>query len=113
MKYEIFLNSREYELIAENFDFDKYYQGLYDDETKFSLDREAWQGNIPLYLHDVGIFEPEYLTKQSQDIVTPDPVFAIFDEENLTFAEMIQEIWKRRKEIVKITPGNDNPYEND
>ena len=72
--------------------------------------REAWQGNIPLYLHDVGIFVPDYLSKKAQGIVTPDSIFAIFDKEKLTFAEMLQEIWKRRIEIVKVTEGDDNPY---
>jgi len=33
------------------------------------------------------------------------------EKENLTFAEMIKEIWNRRNEIVKITPGDENPYE--
>ena len=113
MKYEISLNSREWEIVAEIFDYNKFSAGLYDHKHRLGLYREAWQDNIPLYLHDVGIFSPEYLIEQAQNIVTPDPIFAIFDKENLIFAEMIREIWERRKEIVKITPGDDNLYEDD
>jgi hypothetical protein len=111
MKYSVSLNSREFEIKTENFSFDKYYQGLYDSETKLSLTREAWQGNLPVYLHDVGILAPDYLIEKAKGIVTPEPIFSIFDKENLTFGEMLQEIWKRRKEIVKVTEGDDNPYE--
>jgi hypothetical protein len=118
MKYEISLNSREWEIVAENFDFNKFYAGLYDHKHRLGLYREAWSatshgGYIPLYLHDVGILSPENLIKQAQNVVTAGSIFAIFDKENLTFAQMIQEIWKRRKEIVKITPGDDNPYADD
>ncbi|MEO0077114.1 MAG: hypothetical protein ABIK19_05560 [candidate division WOR-3 bacterium] len=56
MKYKVNLNAREYEIIAEDFSFYKYYRGLYDSETKLGLTREAWRANTPLYLHDVGIF---------------------------------------------------------
>ncbi|MEO0092887.1 MAG: hypothetical protein ABIK67_01325 [candidate division WOR-3 bacterium] len=110
-KYEVYLSSREYEIIAEDFDFEKYYHGFYDSRMKLDLDREAWVGSTPLYLHYIGTFEPNYLIEKAKGIVTTKPIFAIFDKENLTFAEMIQEIWKRRKEIVKVTEGDDNPYE--
>ena len=30
MKYEVFMEYREWEIVAEYFDFDKLYQGLYD-----------------------------------------------------------------------------------
>ncbi|MEO0083270.1 MAG: hypothetical protein ABIK33_02625 [candidate division WOR-3 bacterium] len=56
MKYKVNLNAREYEIIAEDFSFYKYYRGLYDSETKLGLTREARRANTPLYLHDVGIF---------------------------------------------------------
>ena len=111
MKYSVSLNFREFEIKTENFSFDKYYQGLYDSKTKLGLTREAWLENIPLYLHDIGKLSPDYLIEKAQGIVTPEPVFSIFDKENLTFTEMLQEIWKRRKEIVRVTKGDDNPYE--
>ena len=111
MKYTVSLNSREFEIAADDLVFDKYYQGLYDSKTKLGLTREAWQGNMPLYLHDVGVLVPDYLTEKAKGVVTPEPIFSIFENENLTFAEMLQEIWKRRKEIVKVTKGDDNPYE--
>jgi len=47
----------------------------------------------------------------SDGIVVSAPIFAIFDKKDLTFAQMLQEIWNRRKEIVKIVPGDENPYE--
>ncbi len=109
-------NSREWEIIAEDFNFDSYYHKQYDASLKFGLDREAWQGNVPLYLHgvnDINPFLPDKIIRKAENVVTPDPIFSVFDKENLTFAQMIQEIWKRRKEIVQITPGDDNPYEND
>ena len=110
MRYEVSLNSREWEIIAKDFDYQKFHQKFYDITNRLGTYQEAWQGNIPLYLHDVGIFAPDYLSEKAKDIVTPDPVFSIFDKENLTFAEMLKEIWQRRKEIVKITTGDDNPY---
>ena len=112
MKYKIILTSREWELIAEDFDFEKFNHGIYDQENRLGMYREAWQRDIPLYLHDVGIFEPEYLiTAASKAKVNTDPVFDIFNKKLLTFAEMIQEIWDRRKKITKTVPGDDNPYE--
>lgn len=101
MRYKVNLNSREYEIIAEGFSFDKYYQGIYDSKTKLGLTREAWQDNIPLYLHDVGEFNAEYLIKKSQTIVTTEPIFSVFDLKNLTFVEMIKEIGKRSSELLK------------
>jgi hypothetical protein len=115
MEYEIYLNSREFEIVAKDFNFEKYYCGFYNAEARLGLTREAWVASgrfwIPLYLHDVGMLEPDYLIEQAKNIVTPEPMFSIFDKENLTFAEMVNEIWLRRKEIVRVTPGDDNPYE--
>jgi hypothetical protein len=113
MKYKIWLNTREWELTAEAFDFDKYLAGEYDNipDDRQYLDREAWQGNVPLFLHYVGFFDHEYLIEKFEHRVTPEPIFSIFEMENLTFRQMIQEIWKRRKEIVKVTEGDGNPYE--
>ncbi|MEO0092880.1 MAG: hypothetical protein ABIK67_01290 [candidate division WOR-3 bacterium] len=111
MKYTISLNSREWELVADEFDYQKFHLRQYDQAKRLRLYREAWQGNIPLYLHDVGVLVPDYLIELAQGVVTTEPIFSIFDKENLTFAEMIQEIWKRRKEIVKVTEGDPNPYE--
>ena len=104
-------NTREWEIMTEEFGFDAYYEGRYDDTIQLNLAREAWQENIPLYLHDITPFFPDEIIKKAEGIVTSEPIFAIFDKENLTFAEMLQEIWNRRKEIVKITPGDENPYE--
>lgn len=111
MNYEVVLNSREFEIVAEDFDIEKFNHGLYDNGHRLGLTREAWKGNVPLYLHDVGFFDVIYLTKKSEGVVTPDPVFSIFDKKDLTFTEMIQEIWDRHKKIVKVTPGDENPYE--
>lgn len=110
MKYKVSLNSREWEIIADDFDFKKYYAKGYDGIRLGFLTREAWQGNVPLYLHDVGIFSPLYLAEQARPVVTAEPVFSIFDKENLTFSDMVWEIWNRRQEIVKINKGDDNPY---
>ncbi|MEO0093380.1 MAG: hypothetical protein ABIK93_02980 [candidate division WOR-3 bacterium] len=111
MHYQVNFNTSEWEIIAETFNFDKYYQGEYDSIEKLRLTREAWQGNLPLYLHDIQMFKPEVLIERAKGIVTTDPVFAVFDKTNLTFAEMIWEIWARRKEIIKISPGDYNYYE--
>jgi len=118
MKYEIWLNSREYEIVHEAFDVDKYYAHDYDTVQRLEMFREAWQtmpdvGVVPLYLHYVGIFEPEPIIERAEGVVTTARVFAIFDKKDLTFAEMLQEIWKRRKEIVKVSEGDGNPYEDD
>jgi len=110
MKYNVVLTSREFEIIAEDFNFDQYHHNLYDSETRLALTREAWKGNVPFYLHDVGVFNPDYLKAISRGFVTSDPVFAIFDKENLTFAEMLDEIWKHAKKLVKVNPGDENPY---
>jgi|UniRef100_A0A7V3RH74 hypothetical protein len=111
MKYKVNLTSSEWEIIAEDFDFDKFYEGCYDDNQRLDLTREAWLGNRPLYLHAIDTFSLDEIIKKAEGIVTSEPIFSIFGKENLTFAEMLQEIWNRRKEIVKITPGDENPYE--
>jgi hypothetical protein len=118
MKYEIWLNSREYEIAHAAFDAQAYDAGAYDETPRIGMDREAWMsmpdiGLVPLYLHYVGVFEPEPIIERAQGVVTTASVFAIFDKKDLTFAEMLQEIWKRRKEIVKVTEGDGNPYEDD
>jgi hypothetical protein len=110
MQYTVVLTSREFEIIAEDFNFDQYHHNFYDSETRLALTREAWKGNVPLYFHDVGVFNPDYLKEKSSGFVTSDPIFAIFDKENITFAEMLDEIWKRRKKLVKTNPGDENPY---
>ena len=110
MKYDVVLNSREWEIVAEDFESERFYAGGYDSRPRLSLTREAWKGDIPLYLHDVGVFFPDYLIEQARKVVTPEPVFAVLDVTNLTFAQMIHEIWNRRAEIVRVTPGDDNPY---
>jgi len=113
MKYEVYINYRDWEIIAETFEFEKYYRREYEHPLKnVSLfTREAWKGNIPLYLHDVDTFCPQYILETVKDYITPEPIFDIFDKKNLTFKEMIQEIWKRRDEIIKPTEGDDNPFE--
>ncbi len=111
MKYQIFICTHEWELIAENFNFEKFFAGEYDHERKLGLIREAWDGDIPLYLHDVSILSPDYIIEVAKGIVTEEPVFSIFDKENITFEEMVDEIWARRREIVQVTDGDENPYE--
>jgi hypothetical protein len=111
MKYEVCINPVEWEIIAEAFDFDKYHRGKYKHENKLGLTREAWDGDIPLYLHDVGFLAPEYYIKISKGVVTPEPIFSIFDKENITFEEMLKEIWRRRTKIVKLFDGEENPYD--
>jgi len=110
MKYKIWLTTREWELVAEIFDFDKFYNGEYDDMPRY-VTREAWQGNIPLFLHDIDMFDVKYILEKIENLVTPEPIFSIFEKQNLTFREMIQEIWTRRKEIVRNPAGEENPYD--
>ena len=110
MKYKTYLNPFEWELVAETFDFDKYDAGEYDDIPR-CVYREAWEGNIPLFLHDVGYLDIEYIVKKLENLVTLEPIFSIFEKENLTFREMMFEIWERRKEIVILLPDEKNPYE--
>jgi hypothetical protein len=111
MKYQVNFNTSEWEIIGENFDFNLYYEGRYDDQPRLLLAREAWQGDIPLYLHDYTPFAPSQIIENASGIVSPEPVFSIFDKENLTFAEMLQEIYNRRQEIVQKVPGDQNPYD--
>jgi hypothetical protein len=111
MKYQIYINYREWEIIAETFEFERYYNKEYEHRKNIAVARQAWEGNIPLYLHDVGTFDPEYLLETLENLVTPESIFCIFEKENLPFKEMIQEIWKRRDDIIKPTEGDDNPYE--
>ncbi|MEO0107162.1 MAG: hypothetical protein ABIL70_04205 [candidate division WOR-3 bacterium] len=111
MKYKVNFTSREWEIIGEGFNFDDYYAGKYDDTERLYFSREAWQGDIPIFLSDTYAFSPDEILVRANGIVTPQSVFSIFGKENLTFAEMLQEIWTRRKEIVKVVPGDNNPYE--
>lgn len=110
MKYKVNFTSREWEIISEEFSFDDYYAGKYDDIERLNLTSEAWRGDIPLYLHDIYPFSLDIL-KFIEGVVTPQAIFSIFDKENLTFAEMLQEIWNHRKEITRIVPGDPDPYE--
>lgn len=110
MKYKVILTSREIEIIGKDFDFDKFYHNLYDNETRLHLTREAWSGNIPLYLHQVGGFDKDYLIEKARGIITDEPVFSIFDKDGLTFEQMINAIHDRRKKIITIIPGDANPY---
>jgi hypothetical protein len=110
VKYTICLNTREFEIIAQGFDFDLFYNRGYDQERMLGLTREAWLGNVPLYLHDVGVFDADYLSQRAANVVTCKPIFDIFDKKNLTFIEMLQEIQACVQKIAKQTPGDDNPY---
>ena len=111
MKYRVNFTSREWEIIAEEFIFDDYYAGRYDETERLGLIREAWRDSLPIYLNDVGVFSPERILSRVDGIVTNENIFSIFDEDNLTFAEMLDAIYERRNEIVKIAPGDENPYE--
>jgi hypothetical protein len=113
MKYETYICTHEWEIISENFEFEKFHNKQYDQEKKLGLTREAWDKDIPLYLHDIDTFSPDYIVGVSEGIVTTESIFSILGKDNLTFKEMLNEIWKRRKEIVKITAGDeeDNPYD--
>ena len=100
----------------EAFDFHAYDAGAYDETPRIGMDRESWQsmpdiGLVPLYLHYVGVFDADAIIERADGVVTAEPVFEIFDKKDLTLAEMIREIWQRRKEIVRISPGTGNPYE--
>jgi hypothetical protein len=110
VKYEFRANYRDWELIAETFEFEKLNKGEYDQDRRFSLLREAWDGDIPLYLNDYSNFTAVYLKEISIGIVTEEPIFSIFDKENLTFSEMLDAIQERIPEIVKETEGDENPY---
>jgi len=110
MKYVVHLTTREFEITAQEFDFDRFYGRGYDQERKLGLTREAWQRDVPLYLHDIGVLDADYLATRAENIVTREPVFAIFDKEDLTFTEMLREIQTRAKKIVKKTPGDEDPY---
>lgn len=111
MKYDIYINYRDWELIAESFDPDKLNKDVYDQDRRLSFLMEVWEGDMPLYLNDHSSFNADYLKEISIGIVTPDPVFSIFDKENLTFEQMLDEIQERIPEIVTVTPGDENPYE--
>lgn len=112
MRYKTYICTHEWKIIAETFEFKKLNRSVYDQKRRSNLCKEAWNGNIPLYLHDVGILSPEYLIKISKDVVTSELIFTIFDKQNITFEEMIKEIWERRKDIIKIIARDEeeNPY---
>ena len=111
MKYKININYRDWELIAESFEPENWNKGIYDQKRKLGFLMEAWDGNIPLYLNNDDVFIADYLKEISIGIVNPDPIFSIFDKENLTFEQMLDEIQERIPEIVAVTPGDENPYE--
>ncbi len=111
MRYEFRANYRDWELIAETFEFEKLNKGVYDQKRKLGFLREAWNNNVPLYLNDYSVFNADYLKEISIGIVTTDPVFSIFDKENITFEEMLDAIQEKIPGIVKATGGDDNPYE--
>jgi hypothetical protein len=93
MTYRINVTDFEWEIIAEGFNFDTYYRtGEFDATTKFPVDREAWQGTLPVYLHGIGDLPYDYLIQRGQAIVTAEPIFAIFSKTDLTFQQMIEAI---------------------
>lgn len=47
MKYETYICTHEWEIIAEVFEFEKYFRGEYEHDIRLRLYREAWEGNIP------------------------------------------------------------------
>ena len=105
------MNYRDWELIAESFEFGKLNKGIYDQKRKLGFTREAWDGDVPLYLNDYSSFNPDYLIEISKGIVTSEPIFDIFDKEDLTFEEMLEEIGEKISETVVVTPRDENPYE--
>ena len=111
MRYKININYRDWELISEKFEPKNWNKGIYDQKRKLGFLMEAWENNIPLYLNNDENFVADYIKELSKDIVTPEPIFSIFDKENLTFEEMLDAIQKRIPDIVKPTEGDDNPYE--
>jgi len=111
MRYEFRANYRDWELISEDFEFEKLNKGGYDQDRRLSFMREAWDDNIPLYLNDYSTFNPDYLKEISKDIVTSEPIFSIFDKENLTFEQMVDAIQEKIPAIVQATGGDDNPYD--
>jgi hypothetical protein len=111
MRYEFRANYRDWELISETFDIDKYNTPFYDYKNKLGCMIECWQGNIPIYLNNDDIFISDYIKEISIGVVTPEPIFSIFDKENITFEEMLDAIQERIPGIVKPTEGDDNPYE--
>ena len=111
MRYEFRANYRDWELISENFEFEKLNRGDYNQDRKLSFTREAWDNNVPLYLNDYSVFNTDYIKEKAIGVVTSDPVFSIFDKENITFEEMLDAIQEKIPEIVKATVGDDNPYE--
>ena len=111
MKYEFRANYRDWELIAETFDVEKYNTDVYQYKNKLGCMIECWQGNIPLYLNNDDIFEADYMKEKAIGVVTTDPVFSIFDKENITFEEMLDAIQEKIPGIVTPTTEDDNPYE--
>jgi len=111
MKYEVYINYREWEIIAETFDIKKYNTDIYNYKNRLGCMIECWQDNIPIYLNNDDIFIADYLKEKSVGIVTPEPIFSIFDKENLTFKQMLDAIQEKIPGIVKPTCGDDNPYE--
>lgn len=113
MKYEVYINYRDWEIIAEIFEFEKLNRGIYDQKKRLGFTRESWDGVIPIYLNDYSTFNSDYLKEISKNVVTPEPIFSIFDRENLNFSEMLDAIQEKIPGIVKPTPGDDNPFEGD
>lgn len=111
MKYKININYRDWELIAESFEPEKWNKEIYDQKKKLGFLMEAWDENVPLYLNDDFVFNADYIKEISIGIVTTDPVFSIFDKENITFEEMLDAIQEKIPGIVKVTTGDENPYE--
>ena len=109
MRYEFTANYRDWELIAEGFDINKMEQ--YENIRKLGFMIECWKGDIPIYFDDYNIFNADYLKEISEGVVTPEPIFSIFNSEKLTFNQMLDAIQERIPGIVKPTEGDDNPYE--
>jgi hypothetical protein len=110
VKYEFRANYRDWELIAETFDIEKYRTDTYDYGNRLGCEIECWQDDIPIYLDCYDMFVSEYLKEISIGVVTEEPIFSIFDKENLTFSEMLDAIQERIPGIVKETEGDENPY---
>jgi hypothetical protein len=101
MNYDAYIKGNEWFIVAESFDFRKYNRGAYDSKKRLHLEQEAWKGDIPLMLQGRCPFVSDLFLEVSEELVSSEENFSIFDREGITFLELVKEVEERAYSIVR------------
>jgi hypothetical protein len=101
MRYDAYMKGKEWFIVAASFDFKKYNRGVYDSNKRLQLEQEAWKGNVPLMLQGRCPFVSDFLLEVSEELVSSESNFSIFDREGITFLELVREVEEKAYSIVR------------